>query len=113
MRKRKLILIVLYEHEWRVTLRRVYEKAGHEVLSTTSAAEAYQILGKSVPPDLIVTGGASRSFSISDFLRVLKSSESWNEIRVAILKGSKNVPAGVNYQIDLAHPKTALDALGP
>ena len=88
----KTVLIVDYDNETRASLRKIFEDAGHFVISVTTGAEAFLILEKLSPPSIALVATNSLMMSGENFLARFLSYERYSKILAVQIKHSATEP---------------------
>ena len=90
----KAVILCVDDEENALTLRkRVLQKVGYEVLTALSGREALDILA-SRPVDLVLTDHLMPGITGIELARQVKSQ--YSEIRVVLLSGVNEIPAGAD-----------------
>lgn len=104
------VFIVEPDHENRVSLRRIFEDAGHFVVSASSGAEALMALEKmSVPPIMFLSSDAVM-MSGESFLTSFRAHEQFAKVPVAQIKKDGD-PALLGICASISLPFTAAAVL--
>jgi CheY-like chemotaxis protein len=92
------ILVVDDEPAQRSILRRIFERAGHEVADAGDGAAALQAVGKS-PPDLVVTDMMMPVMSGAELIRRLRREPATAGIPILAASGDSHLAAGADAVI--------------
>jgi CheY-like chemotaxis protein len=79
----KSILIVEFDHDTRVVVRRTFEQIGFFVISRANGSEAVTLLVNITPPSLILLSDKMRIVTAQDFLSKLRNHPVYRTIPVA------------------------------
>jgi CheY-like chemotaxis protein len=89
------ILVVDDEPDLRYILRRVFERAGHEVTDAGNGATAWEAVHRS-PPDLVVTDMMMPVMSGADLIRRLRGDPVTAQIPILAVTGDAHLADGAD-----------------
>jgi len=92
------ILVVDDEPAQRSILRRIFERAGHEVADAGDGAAALQAVGKS-PPDLVVTDMMMPVMGGAELIRRLRCDPATTGIPILAASGDPHLAVGADAVI--------------
>lgn len=82
--RKGLILIIDDDETFRSIMREILERAGYEILTTASVADAYQVMLE-LQPDLILTDIMMPEIDGLTLVRCLRSHPTWSEIPLVVV----------------------------
>ena len=89
------ILVVDDEPDQRFLLRRIFERAGHEVTDATDGAAALRIVRESAP-DLVVTDMMMPVMTGAELIRCLRGEPATAHIPILAATGDAHLASGAN-----------------
>jgi CheY-like chemotaxis protein len=92
------ILVVDDEPAQRFALRRIFERAGHEVIDAGDGASALRAVRES-PPDLVVTDMMMPVMGGAEFIRRLRSAPATAAIPILAASGDLHLAVGADAVI--------------
>ena len=108
------ILVVDDEPDQRFLLRRIFERAGHEVTDAGDGAAAMRVVERSAP-DLVVTDMMMPVMDGATFIRRLRGAAATAHIPILAASGDSHLASGADAVVpkpyDLRHLLAVADAL--
>jgi CheY-like chemotaxis protein len=93
------ILVVDDEPDLRFILRRIFEKAGHEVADARHGAEALECVRRS-PPELVVTDMMMPVMNGHELIRRLRADPSTAQIAILAVTGTGELAGDADVLLD-------------
>lgn len=88
----RTVLIVDHDHESRISLRRIFEEAGHFVVSSTTGAEAILMLEKVSVPSIVLVATDVMMMSGEHFLSGFLRYEIYSKLPAVQIKRLNSEP---------------------